>query len=168
MPELSLPTAGRSPARQRPSGGASVRERERRAEALRRHQADARVHAVADAGEVAYLRAQLRVAAQLTARLAALHAVEEMARLVVEELHGTFAFYLAAIQRLDHRAGMLRLLASAGPLAEVMTEFLLLEQPVHVGVNGRVARSGTTALVPDTPPTGTTCRATRTPTPARS
>jgi signal transduction protein with GAF and PtsI domain len=45
---------------------------------------------------------------------------------------------------------MLRLIAGAGPLAEVMTEFLLIEQPVRDGVNGRVARSGNTALVTDT------------------
>ena len=45
---------------------------------------------------------------------------------------------------------MLRLVAGSGPLAEVMTEFLLVEQSVHEGVNGRVARSGATALVADT------------------
>ena len=104
---------------------------------------------LAGAGELAYLRAQLRVASQLTARLAATQEIEEMAHLVVDELHCTFSFYLAAIQRLD-RDGMLRLIAGAGPLAEVMTEFLLVEQSVHEGVNGRVARSGTTALVHDT------------------
>lgn len=159
MPELSvqLPTrrsaAKKSPVKQPPGAtsarAASTRERERRAEALRRHRADERVQQLAGAGELAYLRAQLRVAAQLTARLAATQEVEEMARLVVDELHCTFAFYLAAIQRLDGD-GMLRLIAGAGPLAEVMTEFLLIEQSVHEGVNGRVARSGSTALVADT------------------
>jgi HD-GYP domain-containing protein (c-di-GMP phosphodiesterase class II) len=148
MPELSVKPAARG-AERRSSGSASTRERERRAEALRRHRADERVQMMAGAGELAYLRAQLRVAAQLTARLAATQEVEEMARLVVDELHCTFAFYLAAIQRLD-RDGMLRLIAAAGPLAEVMTEFLLVEQPVYEGVNGRVARSGSTALVLDT------------------
>lgn len=150
MPELSIqPVPGRSTGKRAPGGAVSTRERERRAEALRRHRADARVQMMAGTEEVAYLRAQLRVAAQLTARLAATHEVEEMARLVVDELHGTFAFYLAAIQRLDG-GGMLRLIAGAGPLAEVMTEFLLVEQSVHEGVNGRVARSGSTALVTDT------------------
>jgi HD-GYP domain-containing protein (c-di-GMP phosphodiesterase class II) len=148
MPELSIKPAARDDER-RSSAAASTRERERRAEALRRHRADERVRQMAGAGELAYLRAQLRVAAQLTARLAATHEVEEMARLVVDELHCTFAFYLAAIQRLD-RDGMLRLIAGAGPLAEVMTEFLVVEQSVHEGVNGRVARSGNTALVLDT------------------
>jgi HD-GYP domain-containing protein (c-di-GMP phosphodiesterase class II) len=152
MSERSLSTAPR-PTTARPttrsSATASASERRRRAEALRRHRADARVQAIAGADELAYLRAQLRVAAQLTARLAATHRVEEMARLVVDELHCGFAFYLAAIQRLDGD-GMLRLVAGAGPLAEVMTEFLLVEQPVGEGVNGRVARSGSTALVPDT------------------
>jgi HD-GYP domain-containing protein (c-di-GMP phosphodiesterase class II) len=89
------------------------------------------------------------VAARLTARLAATNDTTEMVELVVEELHETFAFYLAAIQRLD-RDGTLRLVAGAGPLAEVMTEFLLVEQSVDTGINGRVARSGCTALVADT------------------
>jgi HD-GYP domain-containing protein (c-di-GMP phosphodiesterase class II) len=157
MPKLSVkpPTtdqragASRPQAALRSAGAAGTHERERRAEALRRHRADERVRTIAGAGELAYLRAQLRVAAQLTARLAATHEVQEMARLVVEELHCTFAFYLAAIQRLDDD-GMLRLVAGAGPLAEVMAEFLLVEQPLHEGINGRVARSGSTALVADT------------------
>jgi len=104
---------------------------------------------MAAAGELAYLRAQLRIAARLTAKLATCGEVEEMARLVVDDLHETFAFYLAAIQRLDGD-GLLRLITARGPLAEVMTEFLLVEQPVCEGVNGRVARSGHTALVSDT------------------
>jgi HD-GYP domain-containing protein (c-di-GMP phosphodiesterase class II) len=139
MPELSVTSP-------RPAG---MRERRRRAEALRRHRADARVQSMATAGELAYLRAQLKVAARLTARLSATHTVDEMAGLVVEELHGTFAFYLAAIQRLDGD-GVLRLVASRGALAEVMTEFLLVEQSVQQGINGRVARAGTAALVADT------------------
>jgi HD-GYP domain-containing protein (c-di-GMP phosphodiesterase class II) len=152
MPELSVKPAARATENRSNAHAASpagARERARRAEALRRHRADSRAQLMASAGELGYLRAQLRVAANLTARLAATSEIEEMARLVVEELHCTFAFYLAAIQRLD-ADGMLRLVAGAGPLAEVMTEFLLVEQPVHGGVNGRVARSGSTALVHDT------------------
>ncbi|MEA2140055.1 MAG: hypothetical protein QOC91_154 [Solirubrobacteraceae bacterium] len=141
------PTAGkRTPAARKP---ASVRERRRREEALRRHRADARASGMASAGEVAYLRAQLQLGARLTGRLAATNDIEEMTQLVVDELHETFAFYLAAIQRLDDDE-TLRLIAGSGALAEVMTEFLLLEQSVHHGVNGRVARSGTSALVHDT------------------
>jgi len=126
-----------------------AKERQRRAEALRRHRADARVKSMAVAGEVTYLREQLRLAARLTARLASKNEIEELAQLVVDELHETFAFYLAAIQRLDDD-GVLRLVAGRGPLAEVMAEFLLTEQPVSEGVNGRVARSGQTLLVADT------------------
>jgi HD-GYP domain-containing protein (c-di-GMP phosphodiesterase class II) len=126
-----------------------VRERRRRAEALQRHRGDARVQSLAAAGEVVYLREQLRLAARLTARLAGKSDIQEMAELVVDELHETFHFYLAAIQRLDDD-GMLRLLAGGGLLAEVMTEFLITEQPVSKGVNGRVARSTVTALVADT------------------
>jgi len=128
---------------------AGAKERQRRAEALRRYRADARGKSVAAVGEVAYLREQLRLAARLTARLATRSDVEEMAQLVVDEMHETFAFYLAAIQRLDGD-GVLRLIAARGPLAEVMTEFLLTEQPASEGVNGRVARSAATALVTDT------------------
>ncbi len=128
---------------------ASARERRRRAEALQRHRADDRARELAAAGELAYLRTQLKVAASLTARLASTSDIAEMATLVVQELHGTFAFYLAAIQRLAGD-GTLRLLAGSGPLAEVMAEFLLVEQSVYEGVNGRVARTGVSALVPDT------------------
>jgi HD-GYP domain-containing protein (c-di-GMP phosphodiesterase class II) len=107
------------------------------------------VQGLAGTGEVVYLREQLRLAARLTARLAATSDVQEMAELVVDELHGTFDFYLAAVQRLDGD-GMLRLMAGGGLLAEVMTEFLLTEQAASDGVNGRVARSAVTALVADT------------------
>jgi HD-GYP domain-containing protein (c-di-GMP phosphodiesterase class II) len=133
----------------KPSHRAGAKERLRRAEALRRHRADARVKSMAATGEVAYLREQLRLAARLTAMLTGKNDVEELAQLVVDELHETFAFYLAAIQRLDDD-GVLRLVAGRGPLAEVMAEFLLTEQPVTAGVNGRVARSGHTALIADT------------------
>jgi putative nucleotidyltransferase with HDIG domain len=132
-----------------PPRPAGRRELARRAEALRRHRADARVQSIAAAGELAYLRSQLRAAARLTARLAATRDVEEMVRLVVDELHETFAFYLAAVQRLEPD-GILRLISGRGPLAEVMTEFLIVEQSTGDGVNGRVARSGVTALVEDT------------------
>jgi HD-GYP domain-containing protein (c-di-GMP phosphodiesterase class II) len=140
MPELA------DKQQERPAG---ARERRSREEALRRHRADDRARKMAAADELAYLRAQLQLAARLNARLAATHDVQEMVQLLVEELHGTFAFYLAAIQRLDDD-GKLRLIAGSGALAEVMTEFLLLEQSLQAGVNGRVARTGTSALVADT------------------
>jgi HD-GYP domain-containing protein (c-di-GMP phosphodiesterase class II) len=133
----------------KPPQQAGAKELRRRAEALSRHRADARVKSLAAAGELAYVREQLRLAARLTAELAGKSDVEEMAQLVVDELHETFAFYLAAIQRLDED-GVLRLVAGRGPLAEVMAEFLLTEQPVSEGVNGKVARSGHTLLVHDT------------------
>jgi len=139
VPELTVKTPSR----------AGAKERQRRAEALNRHRADARVHSLAAVGELAYLREQLRLAARLTATLVHKSDVEEMAQLVVDELHETFAFYLAAIQRLDED-GVLRLVAGRGPLAEVMAEFLLTEQPVSEGVNGKVARSGQTHLISDT------------------
>ncbi len=100
-------------------------------------------------GELAYLSAQLRLAARLSARLTETNDIHEMAQLLVQELHETFAFYLVGIQRLDDD-GILRLIAGSGALAEVMEEFLLVEQSVHDGVNGRVARAGESALVTDT------------------
>jgi HD-GYP domain-containing protein (c-di-GMP phosphodiesterase class II) len=133
----------------KPAHRPGTKERRRRADALRRHRADARVQSMAAAGEVGYLREQLRVAARLTAILAEKSDIDEMARVVVDELHETFAFYLAGVQRLDGD-GVLRLVAGRGPLAEVMTEFLLTEQAVSEGVNGRVARTGVSALIPDT------------------
>ncbi len=120
-----------------------------RAEALRRHREERGATAAGAQGDISYLRAQLRVAATLNARLAATRDAEEMATLVVEELHESFSFYLAAVQQL-HDDGVLRLVAARGRLAEVMEEFLLTEQPLSAGVNGRVARSGATAVVFDT------------------
>jgi HD-GYP domain-containing protein (c-di-GMP phosphodiesterase class II) len=132
-----------------PRRAAGARERRRRAEALRSHREDERARNIGSAGQVTYLRAQLHLAARMTARLAATNDIDEMVTLVVEELHRTFAFYLVAIQRLD-ADGVLRLVAGSGRLAEVMTEFLLVEQSLQDGVNGRVARSGVSALVADT------------------
>jgi HD-GYP domain-containing protein (c-di-GMP phosphodiesterase class II) len=131
-------------------GPADVRERRRRAEALRRYREDGHAHKMAAAGELPYLRVQLRLAARLTARLAATNDIQEMVQLLVDEMHRTFAFYLVAIQRVDASAGKLRLVAGRGALAEVMTEFLLVEQSLDDGVNGRVARTGVSALVSDT------------------
>jgi HD-GYP domain-containing protein (c-di-GMP phosphodiesterase class II) len=129
--------------------GPNYAERARRADALRRHRSSPRARTMASSNRLAYLRTQLRVVARLSARVAATQDVDEMVQLVVDELHETFAFYLASIHRLDDD-NVMRLVAGAGPLAEVMTEFLLVEQPLDSGVNGRVARSGATALVHDT------------------
>ena len=101
-----------------------------------------------DPSELAILRERLRVAATLSARLAAAHEVQDMAELVVDELHESLAFYLAVVQRREGEA--LRLVAASGPLAELGSGFLLREQSVTEGVNGRVARTGASALVADT------------------
>jgi len=125
-------------------------ERDRRAAAVRSQRKNTRARTMASSNRLAYLRAQMSLVASLSARVAAAHDVDEMVRIVVDELHETFAFYLAAVQRLDPERDTLELVAGAGPLAEVMTEFLLTEQPVGEGVNGRVARTRATALVADT------------------
>lgn len=53
------------------------------------------------------------------------------------------------IQRLDPNK-TLHVVAGAGPLADIMQKFLLVEQRIDVGINGRVARTGEAALVVDT------------------
>lgn len=54
------------------------------------------------------------------------------------------------ISSLLARAHSVEDVAGAGPLAEEVEDFLALEQPVEIGVNGRVARSGEPAMVNDT------------------
>src|ERR1700712_4357593 len=90
---------------------------------------------------------RLAVASRLSSKLAPLLDEAEIGRLTVEELHHSFDYYLAVIQRLD-ADGYLRVIASAGPLAEA--GFLFEVQPVSRGVNGRVARTGRAALIEGT------------------
>lgn len=92
---------------------------------------------------------RLVVASRLSTGLAHAHSVEDVASIAVGKLHESFDYYLAVIQRLDPD-GSLRVVAGAGPLAEQEEDFLALVQPVEVGVNGRVARSGRPAMVNDT------------------
>jgi putative nucleotidyltransferase with HDIG domain len=92
---------------------------------------------------------RLVVASRLSTRLAQAHSVEDVASIAVRQLHDSFDYYLAVIQRLDPD-GSLRVVAGAGPLAEQVDDFLAYEQPVEIGVNGRVARNGRPAMVNDT------------------
>lgn len=92
---------------------------------------------------------RLVVASRLSTDLALAHSVEDVASLAVRRLHDSFDYYLAVIQRLDPD-GSLRVVAGAGPLAERVDGFLAHVQPVEVGVNGRVARTGRPAMVNDT------------------
>ncbi len=101
------------------------------------------------AAEAGVQRERLAVASRLSTKLAHAQDPEEVARTTVNELHHSFDYYLAVIQRLDPD-GVLRVVAAAGPLAEGVSDFLELAQPVERGVNGRVARTGEPALVPDT------------------
>ncbi|HWB70490.1 MAG TPA: HD domain-containing phosphohydrolase, partial [Solirubrobacterales bacterium] len=77
------------------------------------------------------------------------HSVDEVVRIAVCELHHSFDYYLAVVQRLDPD-GYLRVVGGAGPLAEELSNFLALEQPIELGVNGRVVRTGQPAMVNDT------------------
>jgi putative nucleotidyltransferase with HDIG domain len=92
---------------------------------------------------------RLLVASRLATSLSRMQTVESVADEAVRVLHESFDYYLAVVQRLDPD-GSLRVVAGAGPLAEADTEFLAQEQPVEVGVNGRVARTGRAAMVNDT------------------
>jgi putative nucleotidyltransferase with HDIG domain len=85
----------------------------------------------------------------LAVKLTELRDPREIAQTVVEELHSAFGYYLAVIHRLDADQ-VLRILGGAGRLAERDANFLAWEQPINSGVNGRVARTGQLALVPDT------------------
>lgn len=90
---------------------------------------------------------RLAVASRLSVELAPLGDVRAIAERTVCELHRSFDFYLAVIQRLE--GGVLRVVGAAGPLASDPV-FLAIEQRLHEGVNGRVARTGRPALIPDT------------------
>ncbi|HET7445850.1 MAG TPA: HD domain-containing phosphohydrolase [Solirubrobacterales bacterium] len=92
---------------------------------------------------------RLLVASRLATSLSLAHTVEEIASEAVLLLHESFDYYLAVVQRLDPD-GFLRVVAGAGPLAEGVADFLAREQPVEIGVNGRVARSGRAVMVNDT------------------
>jgi putative nucleotidyltransferase with HDIG domain len=92
---------------------------------------------------------RLLVASRLATSLSLAHTIEEIASEAVLLLHESFDYYLAVVQRLDPD-GFLRVVAGAGPLAEGVADFLAQEQPVEIGVNGRVARSGRAAMVNDT------------------
>jgi GAF domain-containing protein len=93
-------------------------------------------------------RRSLTMIARLTATLMALDDQVDITDAVVGELHTTFGYFLAVIQQLD--ADVLRVIAAAGPLAQADSRFLAWEQSIQVGVNGRVARTAQTAVVPDT------------------
>lgn len=91
---------------------------------------------------------RLLVASRIASTLSGAHRPAEVAAEAVRQLHESFDYYLAVVQRLD-ADGYLRVVTAAGPLAE-LDGFLHHEQPVELGVNGRVARSGRPAMVNDT------------------
>jgi putative nucleotidyltransferase with HDIG domain len=92
---------------------------------------------------------RLLVASRISNSLAKAHSIDDVASIAVRDLHDSFGYYLAVIQRLDPD-GSLRVVSGAGPLAEEVDDFLATVQPVEIGVNGRVARSGEPAMVNDT------------------
>ncbi len=99
--------------------------------------------------QLGYLQQQLGLSTRLSHRLAQSVDAGEIVRAVVDELHTTFDVYLAVIQRLGDD-NVLRRFAAAGPRAEMLDAFLLEEQPISIGVNGRAVRTGATVLIADT------------------
>jgi putative nucleotidyltransferase with HDIG domain len=104
---------------------------------------------VLSADEASSQGGRLLVASRLATSLSGLRTPEHVAEAAVRQLHESFDYYLAVVQRLDPD-GNLRVVTGAGPLSEELTDFLEREQPVEVGVNGRVARTGRAAMVNDT------------------
>jgi putative nucleotidyltransferase with HDIG domain len=92
---------------------------------------------------------RLLVASRLSTSLSRAHSVESVAREAVGTLHSSFDYYLAVVQRLDPD-GVLRIVAASGPLTADAVGWLAFEQPIEQGVNGRVARSGSAAMVNNT------------------
>ena len=100
-------------------------------------------------GDYERVHHRLVVTNRLATRLAPLLDPAAVCRLTVDELHVAFDYYFAVVQRLDPD-GVLRVVAGAGPLTDDSSDYLAWEQPISNGVNGRVARTGEPALVPDT------------------
>ena len=94
-------------------------------------------------------RSGLAFAHRLSARLVDLREPADIAQATAEGLQAEFGFFLVAVHRVcpDHR---LRPAAAAGPMLEQLAEPLGWSQGLHEGVNGRVARTGEPAVIPDT------------------
>jgi diguanylate cyclase (GGDEF)-like protein len=94
-------------------------------------------------------RDRLACASRLSAKLLPLVDPVEIARTTVEELHATFRYHLAVIDRVE-RDGMLRVVAGAGPMVREYEGFEDWEQPAGEGILGRVITTGEPSLVLDT------------------
>jgi putative nucleotidyltransferase with HDIG domain len=143
-----------SEAAEREAGESQAEDLAARARARRLHLAEGRLWGRLsdedpDGARLRYLQHQLGLSTRLSHRLAASVDAGEVAHAVVDELHETFNVFLAVVQRLD-RDGVLRRVAAAGPLAEMLDGFLLEEQPISVGINGRAVRTRATAVIADT------------------
>ena len=95
-------------------------------------------------------RGRLATASRLSALLAPLTDAQEIVEVTVAELHRSFGFYVAGLQRLDPD-GMLRLAAVQGELAQRVPDLAeAWTQSVDEGVSGRVVRLGEPVLIADT------------------
>jgi diguanylate cyclase (GGDEF)-like protein len=94
-------------------------------------------------------RDRLACASRLSAKLLPLVDPVEIATTTVEELHATFRYHLAVVDRIDDD-GKLRAVAGAGPLAREVGDLDAWEQAADEGILGRVATTGEPSLVLDT------------------
>jgi diguanylate cyclase (GGDEF)-like protein len=99
--------------------------------------------------DAARQRQRLGAARRLSAQLAPLRDPVAVARATVDELHASFGWFLIVMHRLDDD-DMLRPLAAAGDLVELMGGTDDWEQAATEGINGRAARTGEPVVVPDT------------------
>ena len=104
----------------------------------------------ATADEEQRQRERLACANRLSARLAPLLDVEQIASATVDELHESFHYHVAVGHRGSTRTGCCGRSPAPGQLIREMTGFESWEQPLDDGVNGRVVRTGEPALVNDT------------------
>jgi diguanylate cyclase (GGDEF)-like protein/putative nucleotidyltransferase with HDIG domain len=94
-------------------------------------------------------RDRLACASRLSAKLLPLVDPAEIAATTVEELHATFRYHLAVIDRIDDD-GMIRVVAGAGPILRDFEGFHEWSQPADAGILGRVMTTGEPSLVLDT------------------
>jgi diguanylate cyclase (GGDEF)-like protein/putative nucleotidyltransferase with HDIG domain len=118
--------------------------------AMKRGRRAVRAASEARAARTPAQRDRLATASRLSALLAPLADAQEIAEVTVGELHRSFGFYVAGLQRLDED-GVLRLVSARGELTNRVPDLVeAWTQTVDQGVSGRAVRLGEPVLVADT------------------
>lgn len=95
-------------------------------------------------------RRQLALANRLGSKLGSLVDDDQICRLVVDELHDEFHYYMATVMKVDEDGGEIVAVAGAGLVHERLKQKgTVWRQPIDKGVGGRVIRTGETSLVGD-------------------